>query len=268
MKKIFTLLLICIATICLAQDKIPAIITEPGALAALKGHIQGACCSDDAIYLSHIEGIFKLDWNGKVLKHTALPKHTGDICYWKGRIYDSLYNDVDGENNIIVLDDDINIIRSYKAPGGGCATVHNGILYVGTGPRDSNPHRFNNITMFTLEDCRPIATMTLDYGVETRYAAQCLASDGKYIYAVFYATNGGAPGMILTSDLKIVKTIRFNGSTGFDFLPPSRSQGAHPRCFKVSHIGNWRTSGKQPNPAQIRFDFFEVIDGNFVNITE
>ena len=74
--------------------------------------------------------------------------------------------------------------------------------------------------------------------------------------------------MILTPDLKIVKTIRFNGSTGFDFLPPSRSQGAHPRCFKVSHIGNWRTSGKQPNPAQIRFDFFEVIDGNFVNITE
>ena len=268
MKNLFTLLLICIVTICVAQDKIPAIITEPGALTALKGHIQGACCSEDAIYLSHIEGIFKLDWNGKVLKHTALPKHTGDICYWRGRIYDALYNDVDGENNIIVLDDDINIVGLFKTPGGGCATVHNGILYVGTGPRQSKPHRFNNITMFTLEDCRPIATMTLDYGVETKYAAQCLASDGKYIYAIFYATNGGAPGMVLTPDLKIIKTIRFNGSTGFDFLPPSRSKGPHPQCFKVSHIGNWRTSGNQPNPAQVRIEFFEVVDGNFINITE
>ena len=251
MKNLFTFLLICIATICVAQDKIPAIITEPGALAPLKGHIQGACCSDDAIYLSHVEGIFKLDWNGKVLKHTVLPKHTGDICYWRGRIYDSLYNDVDGENNIIVLDDDINIIRSYKAPGGGCATVHDGILYVGTGPRDSKPHRFNNITMFTLEDCRPIATMTLDYGVETRYAAQCLASDGKYIYAVFYATNGGAPGMILTPDLKIVKTIRFNGSTGafqvtatgLDKLLPQGLDGIF--TIHEVHLAIWSTQRKK-----------------------
>ena len=267
MKRFILSLITCIATICIAQDKIPAIITEPGALAALKGHIQGACCSDDAIYLSHIEGIFKLDWNGKVLKHTALPKHTGDICYWKGRIYDSLYNDVDGETNIIVLDDDINIVAKHKAPGGGCATVHDGILYAGTGPRDSKPHRFNNITMFNLEDCRPIATMTLDYGSETRYAAQCLASDGKFIYAVFYVANGGMPCVILTPDLKIVKTIRFNGSTGFDFLPSSRNKGPHPRCFKVSHIGEWRVPAGQPNPAQVRFDFFEVVDGIFINIT-
>ena len=268
MKKLIISLLICIAIACVAQDKLPAIITEPGALTALKGHIQGACCSDSAIYLSHIEGIFKLDWNGKVLKHTVLPKHTGDICYWRGRIYDSLYNDVDGENNIIVLDDDINIIRSFKAPGGGCATVHDGVLYVGTGPRDSKPHRFNNITMFNLEDCRPVSTMTLDYGSETRYAAQCLASDGKFIYAVFYSANNGIPCAILTPDLKFVKTVNFNASTGFDFLPPSRNQGPHPRCFKVRHTGNWRTSGNQPNPAQVCIEFFEVVDGNFINITK
>jgi hypothetical protein len=121
--------------------------------------------------------------------------------------------------------------------------------------------------MFNLEDCRPIATMTLDYGSETRYAAQCLASDGKFIYAVFYVANGGMPCIILTPDLKIVKTVRFNGSTGFDFLPPSRNKGPHPRCFKVSHVGEWRVPAGQPNPAQIRFDFFEVIDGKFINIT-
>ena len=269
MKRTILSLITCIVTICLAQDKIPAIITKPGALAALRGHIQGACCSEDAIYLSHIEGIFKLDWNGNVLKHTVLPKHTGDICYWKGRIYDSLYNDVDGVSNIIVLDDDLNIVAKHKAPGGGCATVHDGILYVGTGPRDSKPHRFNNITMFTLPDCRPVTTMTLDYGSETRYAAQCLASDGKFIYAVFYAANNGIPCAILTPDLKFVKTVNFNASTGFDFLPSSRNKGQHPRCFKVRHIGSdWRVSAGKPNPTQVRFDFFEVVDGDFINISD
>ena len=110
--------------------------------------------------------------------------------------------------------------------------------------------------------------MTLDYGVETRYAAQCLASDGKSIYAVFYATNGGDPCVILTPELKIVKTVRFNGSTGFDFLPPSHNHGKNPRCFRVKHIGDWHVPTTKPNPAQVRIDFFEVVDGIFVNITE
>ena len=38
MKKITLLLLVCFATICLAQDKIPAIITKPGAATPLKQH--------------------------------------------------------------------------------------------------------------------------------------------------------------------------------------------------------------------------------------
>ena len=43
MKKLTLLLIACLATICLAQDKIPAIVTTPGELDAIKGHVQGAC---------------------------------------------------------------------------------------------------------------------------------------------------------------------------------------------------------------------------------
>jgi hypothetical protein len=36
----------------------------------------------------------------------------------------------------------------------------------------------------------------------------------------------------------------------------------------VKHIGDWHVPTTKPNPAQVRIDFFEVVDGKFVNITE
>ena len=247
MKKLTLLLIACIATICIAQDKIPAIITTPGELDAIKGHVQGACCSDSAIYLSHAGGIFKLDWNGKVLKHTELPQHTGDICYYKGRIYDSLSNPQGF--NLMVLDEDLNVVGKYKFPGGDGATVLNDVLYIGTGPCPSQPHRYSSIS-------------------ETNYGVQDFANDGKYVYAMFYAANGGDPCVILTPDLKVVRTVRFDASTGFDFLPPSRNKSSNPRFFRVRHIGEWRKQNAKTQPAQVRIEFFEIVDGNFINITE
>ena len=284
MKKLTLLLIACIATICIAQDKIPAIITTPGELDAIKGHVQGACCSDNAIYLSHAGGIFKLDWNGKVLKHTELPQHTGDICYYKGRIYDSLSNPQGF--NLMVLDEDLNVVGKYKFPGGDGATVLNDVLYIGTGPCPSQPHRYSSISTFDLnrinkaENEQPkdgtaidlrntfLSKMTLDYGSETNYGVQDFANDGKYVYAMFYAANGGDPCVILTPDLKVVRTVRFDASTGFDFLPPSRNKSSNPRFFRVRHIGEWRKQNAKTQPAQVRIEFFEIVDGNFINITE
>ncbi len=284
MKKLTLLLIACIATICIAQDKIPAIITTPGELDAIKGHVQGACCSDNAIYLSHAGGIFKLDWSGKVLKHTELPQHTGDICYYKGRIYDSLSNPQGF--NLMVLDEDLNVVGKYKFPGGDGATVLNDVLYIGTGPCPSQPHRYSSISTFDLnrinkaENEQPkdgtaidlrntfLSKMTLDYGSETNYGVQDFANDGKYVYAMFYAANGGDPCVILTPDLKVVRTVRFDASTGFDFLPPSRNKSSNPRFFRVRHIGEWRKQNAKTQPAQVRIEFFEIVDGNFINITE
>ena len=283
MKKLTLLLIACITTICLAQDKSPAIITTPGELDAIKGHVQGACCSDNAIYLSHAGGIFKLDWNGKVLKHTELPQHTGDICYYKGRIYDSLSNPQGF--NLMVLDEDLNVVGKYKFPGGDGATVLNDVLYIGTGPCPSQPHRYSNISTFDLNRINKAETeqpkdgiaidlrntflskMTLDYGSETNYGVQDFANDGKYVYAMFYAANGGDPCVILTPDLKVVRTVHFDASTGFDFLPPSRNKSSNPRFFRVRHIGEWRKQNAKTQPAQVRIEFFEIVDGNFINIT-
>ena len=43
------------------------------------GHIQGACCTDDAIYLTQMKCLYKFDWSGKLLKKQSVISHTGDM---------------------------------------------------------------------------------------------------------------------------------------------------------------------------------------------
>ena len=50
------------------------------ALGLLDGHVQGIAATDDALYMSQMKRIVKVDWNGKVLKTIPTPHHTGDIA--------------------------------------------------------------------------------------------------------------------------------------------------------------------------------------------
>ena len=72
-----------------AEPKIGAVSTVPHELDWLvqSGHIQGACCSEQGIYLSHSLGLDKIGWDGKLLKHIEAPGHLGDCAYANGRIY-------------------------------------------------------------------------------------------------------------------------------------------------------------------------------------
>ena len=69
--------------------RIPAVYTVPHELDCLvkAGHIQGACCSEQAIYLSHQLGIFKIGWDGKLVKSVEAPAHLGDSAYADDKIY-------------------------------------------------------------------------------------------------------------------------------------------------------------------------------------
>ena len=90
-KKTLPLLVFAAAAFCAGADdiKIPAVYTVPHELDCLikAGHIQGACCSEKAIYLSHQLGIFKIGWDGKLVKSVEAPAHLGDSAYADGKIY-------------------------------------------------------------------------------------------------------------------------------------------------------------------------------------
>ena len=89
---------VCLAVAAYAAvpEKIPAVVFEdvfdPGA-----SHVQGACCSDDAVYLTQRTALYKFGWDGKLLAKVAVTNHTGDICFHDGKVYTSvcLY---EGEN--------------------------------------------------------------------------------------------------------------------------------------------------------------------------
>ena len=90
MKKILSAVLVVGAALAsYAEEKIPRIAVK-GPLDAMAGHVQGACASKDAIYFSHVAGIFKIDWSGNILKHVPATRHTGDLCYHDGKLYSVL----------------------------------------------------------------------------------------------------------------------------------------------------------------------------------
>lgn len=69
--------------------KIPAVRTVPHELDVLlkSGHIQGAACSEEGVYLSHSCGIELVDWKGHLIRSVKAPNHLGDIAYADGRVY-------------------------------------------------------------------------------------------------------------------------------------------------------------------------------------
>ena len=71
--------------------KMKAILTVPHEFDMLvrSGHIQGLACSEKGIYLSHQEGLAKIDWNGKMVKHIETARHLGGIACADGKIYGS-----------------------------------------------------------------------------------------------------------------------------------------------------------------------------------
>ena len=103
-----------------APEKIPAVVFEdvfnPGA-----SHVQGACCSDDAVYPAQRTALYKFGWDGKLLAKVAVTNHTGDVCFHDGKVYTSvcLY---EGENRgrIQVFDGkDLSFVR--ESPGFGAS---------------------------------------------------------------------------------------------------------------------------------------------------
>ena len=62
-----------------ADGRIRSVYTIPGELNDIVGHVQGAACSTQGVYLSHAGGIFKIGWDGRLIRKCTAPVHLGDI---------------------------------------------------------------------------------------------------------------------------------------------------------------------------------------------
>jgi hypothetical protein len=256
------------------EGKIPRLVVK-GSLDAMVGHVQGACASEDAIYLSHIAGIFKLDWDGNVIKHVQAERHTGDLCYHDGKVYSVLGMWGSGGKTKVcrlqVRDADLNFIVEKPLPelkGLDGVTVLDGIIYHGVGyssPVPRSSHSLGRIDLKTLESL-PQVMFELPY--QTHFCQQNLTTDGKLIYMTFYPVKD-APYALSACDKdgKLVAHYGLRAGTGFERLPKGRFPGELPRFFKVNSSGGKLKDGTV-KPHAVTLDFYELVDGKLRYITK
>ena len=90
-----------------------------------------------------------------------------------------------------------------------------------------------------------------------------MCNDGKYIYASFYnADPKGKPMAVLSSDLKVVETLKFSGSIGLDNV--KLSEYPDDVIFvKTNAVYKYRAK-EQP---VLKFDFYKYKDGKIIGIS-
>ena len=274
MKKILVIgALAAFSAIAADVSTMDALYTVPHELDCLlkSGHIQGACCSEQGIYLSHQLGIDKIGWDGKLIKHIDAPAHLGDSAYANGKIYGAFVirdKNVrkDGKKGLVrVWDENLNQLNEAwfdEALDG--IVVLGDTVYVGVDKWGKNPHPGCCIKRLGL-DLSDKGNVDFDLGYKIHYGVQTMATDGKDIFLGNY---GGTSRV--SADLKTNEKIVFGCSEGFGLVPKSVSKRDTPVFFKVCAMGGnmqgWR---KDPvnNPPRIRIEFYEYKDGKFISIT-
>ena len=250
-----------------AEAIIPAVYTKKGELDAARGHMQGMAISPDAIYVSHMQGIFKLDRNGKLKKHVNTPSHTGDIAYSDGKVYSAVayYDKARGGRGCIrVYDEELNEVGKYELERPSDAiTVMGDYIYFGVGPNPQKPHRVNYIAKIKKDFSGKMEIIEVDYGNPTHFGAQTMCNDGKHIYASFYnADPKGKPMAVFSSDLKVVEIVKFSGAIGLDNVKlPEYPEDVI--FIKTNAVYKYRAK-EQP---VLRFDFYKYKDGKMIGIS-
>ena len=277
MKKLNVVVGVIVAAAAAVAAEVPslnAIYTVPHELDCLvkAGHIQGACCSEQGIYLSHARGIEKIGWDGKLIKHIDAPSHLGDSAQANGKIYGAFVirdpkERKNGKRGLVrVWDENLNPIDEAwfdEALDGIC--VIGDTIYVGVDKWGHNKHPLCCIKRLGL-DLSDKGNVDIDLGYEIHYGVQTMATDGK----VLFLGNYGGTSRV-SADLKTNTKIEFKCSEGFDLVPKSISKREVPVFFRVRAMGGnmqgWR---KDPtnNPPRIQICFSTYENGRFTDITK
>lgn len=275
MKKFFLIAAVALSSALFAADlKMDPVFTVPHELDMLlkSGHIQGACCSEQGVYLSHQFGIAKIGWNGKLLKTADAPAHLGDTAFANGRIYGAfvIRNKKlrkDGMQGLVrVWDEEFNIVAEKWFPEALDGIVVLGdTVYVGVDRWGRDKHPLCCVKRLNL-DLSEKDNIDVDLGFDIHYGVQTMATDGKDL---FFGCYGGTAR--IDKNLKDAEKVAFSCAEGFGMVPKSVSKSDAKVFFVVRAMGGnmqgWR---KDPvkNPPRIRLDFFELKDGKFINVTK
>ena len=239
-----------------------AVLTRSGTIETKHGHIQGICVAQDAVYMTLVNGLYKFDWQGRLLKRINLNPHVGDICLWKDRLY--LVTCGGGKGTIEVFDCNLSHIK-------GAATVRSadgiacldGVLYVGLGPVNDKmrPYRGNWFGKFDAETLQPLCEpFIVDHGEMTWLGVQNIATDGRDIYVNFYTPVDKQLNFFrFDRDFHVKGGWYLGCGHGFDIVG-----GARPGAVRFVHsctIGIFDQAGDDPMPPQTLLRYAELTPG-------
>lgn len=257
-----------------AKPMMRSVCTVPHELDMLikAGHIQGACCSKQGVYLSHQLGIAKIGWDGKLLKTAEAPAHLGDTAYANGRIYGAfVIRDEKLRKNgmkglVRVWNENLEVVAEKWVPESlDGITVLGDTVYVGVDRWGVKKHPLCCVKRLSL-DLEDKGNVDIDLGFEIAFGVQTMSNDGKNLYFGCY---GGTARV--SPDLKKVEKVAFECSEGLDLVPKSVAEIGGKVFFVVRAMGGnmqgWR---KDPvnNPPRIRLDFYRLEDGRFVKVSK
>ena len=252
-------------------------LTAPGTLPARSGHVQGMCVSENALYFVMHNQIVKTDWMGCPLKSVEAPKHSGDVCLWKGRLYVAFCepggSKVANKGRIMVYDEELNFLKEtqFARPADGITCI-DGVLYVGLGPGGTKeaPYRGCWYGKFDAETLAPLCEpFRIDHGYDCCAGVQNMATDGKLLYVSYYTPEETActpDFMVFDRDFNVRGAHRFGYRQGLDVVP-----GGTPGAVRFIYVTtvNWMgqpKSGDWP-PVQALWQFAEMKDGSIRDIT-
>lgn len=261
------------------------VATAPGALVDRTGHVQGICISTNAVYFSQCGGIAKTDWRGRLVRKGLQPikgVHTGDVCWYRGRIYAAVccfpqgpfLGKEDGQDLrgcIQVYDEDLNLLRQRNIvrPPDGIACI-DGVLYVGLGAARMHPDKPWRGNWYGLYDAETLATLRepfmVDHGYDSYSGVQNMATDGESLYVNYYVPdeNPGTPNLVrFDRGMKVLDAVAYGYGQGFDFLPGGK--GAARRFVFCSSV-NW-LAGDPDLPVVGLLTFAEWGPGGIRDIT-
>lgn len=257
------------------KSKFAPIVTKPGALSCVKGHIQGIALTDDEIYLSSIEGLTKIDWSGNVLTNVVVHRHMGDIEIVDGVLYGALGKTKDPHkglggtayiqtfraSDLAHIGDDV-CLKSV-APGIDGIGYLNGFFYVGGGRLGGKTTPVRNLVVKLDRNLNPVKSVNLDRGWETAYGIQDVAAVGHEIFLFFYPKGPKDPScVVVDEELNWLRTVNLWGGNGVKPLPPRFGTSEYPR-FLVCRTYGVAGSDILPLWAELRFVEIrgdEVID--------
>ena len=254
------------------------ILTRPGGLPLIKGHLQGFCVTSNAIYGTLQDGLYKYDWYGRLLKKAPASRHQGDICYWNGKLYTAVCSPTSNPRfgRIDVWNEELEKVNStqFANRADGIACI-DGVLYVGLGSASipGKPDRGTYFGKFDAETLKPLCKpFMVDHGYKVFAGVQNIATDGKLLYMSFYTPNEDDPCFfVFDTDFKLLGAHVFGWRHGLDVVGGGEP-GAVRFIYALTLNCWWRTVATRlpldPAPSQLLFRYGELKDGKITDITQ